>query len=74
MVEKLAVNKQREWPELKDGEPRLHIKTEQHQRGEVMEPQLEYAIKRIVELENLLLVEVGEIHSTEFQYSLYHFE
>ncbi|EEA8680562.1 DUF550 domain-containing protein [Salmonella enterica subsp. enterica] len=26
MVEKLAVNKKREWPELKDGEPRLHIK------------------------------------------------
>lgn len=26
MVEKLAVNKQREWPEPKDGEPRLHIK------------------------------------------------
>lgn len=25
MIEKLAVNKQREWPELKDGEPRLHI-------------------------------------------------
>ena len=27
MVEKLAVNKDREWPEPKDGEPRLHIKT-----------------------------------------------
>ncbi|EBZ1027578.1 DUF550 domain-containing protein [Salmonella enterica subsp. enterica serovar Muenchen] len=26
MVEKLAVNKQREWPEPKDGEQRLHIK------------------------------------------------
>ncbi len=26
MVEKLAVNKQREWPEPLDGEPRLHIK------------------------------------------------
>ncbi|EDT8805400.1 DUF550 domain-containing protein [Salmonella enterica subsp. enterica] len=26
MVEKLAVNKKREWPEPKDGEPRLHIK------------------------------------------------
>ena len=26
MIEKLAVNKQREWPESKDGEPRLHIK------------------------------------------------
>jgi hypothetical protein len=26
MVEKLTVNKQREWPEPKDGEPRLHIK------------------------------------------------
>ncbi|SBW24841.1 hypothetical protein BN4901_2033 [Citrobacter europaeus] len=39
-----------------------------------MEPQLEYAIKRIVELENLLLVGVGEIYSTEFQYSLCHFE
>lgn len=31
MVEKLAVNKQREWPEPKDGEPRLHIKTDQQQ-------------------------------------------
>ncbi|AYB87558.1 DUF550 domain-containing protein [Salmonella enterica subsp. enterica serovar Ohio] len=26
MVEKLTVNKKREWPEPKDGEPRLHIK------------------------------------------------
>lgn len=26
MIEKLAVNKQREWPAQKDGEPRLHIK------------------------------------------------
>lgn len=26
MIDKLAVNKQRKWPELKDGEPRLHIK------------------------------------------------
>lgn len=26
MIEKLAVNKQREWPAPKDGEPRLHIK------------------------------------------------
>ncbi|EJQ3770640.1 DUF550 domain-containing protein, partial [Salmonella enterica] len=26
MEEKLAVNKKREWPEPKDGEPRLHIK------------------------------------------------
>lgn len=26
MIEKLAVNKQREWPEPKDGEPRFHIK------------------------------------------------
>ncbi|EMH9068167.1 DUF550 domain-containing protein [Citrobacter freundii] len=31
MVEKLAVNKQRQWPEPKDGEPRQHIKTS-HQR------------------------------------------
>lgn len=26
MIEKLAVNKQREWPEPKDGAPRMHIK------------------------------------------------
>lgn len=26
MIEKLAVNKQREWPEPKEGEPRFHIK------------------------------------------------
>ena len=26
MIEKLAVNKQRSWPEPKDGEPRLHVK------------------------------------------------
>lgn len=31
MVEKLAVNKQRQWPEPLDGEPRLHIKADQHQ-------------------------------------------
>ncbi|SBH88136.1 Eaa1 [Klebsiella pneumoniae] len=28
MIEKVAVNKQREWPEPKDGEPRLHIKSQ----------------------------------------------
>ncbi len=28
MIDKLAVNKQREWPEPKDGEPRLHIKSQ----------------------------------------------
>lgn len=28
MVEKLVVNKQLEWPEPKDGEPRLHIKAQ----------------------------------------------
>ncbi|WP_072035696.1 dATP/dGTP pyrophosphohydrolase domain-containing protein [Klebsiella aerogenes] len=28
MIEKLAVNKQREWPEPKNGEPRLHIKAQ----------------------------------------------
>ncbi|HEB0900040.1 TPA: DUF550 domain-containing protein [Citrobacter freundii] len=33
MVEKLAVNKQREWPEPKDGEPRLHIKSESKEMG-----------------------------------------
>lgn len=27
-----------------------------------MEPQLEYAIKRIIELENLLLVDVAELY------------
>lgn len=31
MIDKLAVNKQREWPEPKDGEPRLHIKADQQQ-------------------------------------------
>ncbi|EOU9618863.1 DUF550 domain-containing protein [Klebsiella aerogenes] len=29
MIEKLVVNKQREWPDPKDGEPRLHIKAQQ---------------------------------------------
>lgn len=28
MIDKLAVNKQREWPEPKDGEPRQHIKAQ----------------------------------------------
>lgn len=31
MIEKLAVNKTRQWPEPQDGEPRSHIKTSQHQ-------------------------------------------
>ncbi|MBJ9325790.1 DUF550 domain-containing protein [Citrobacter amalonaticus] len=31
MEEKLAVNMARQWPEPKDGEPRLHIKTDQRQ-------------------------------------------
>ncbi|EPY1675454.1 dATP/dGTP pyrophosphohydrolase domain-containing protein, partial [Salmonella enterica subsp. enterica] len=26
MIEKLEINKSRQWPEPKDGEPRLHIK------------------------------------------------
>lgn len=30
MIEKLAVNKTRQWPEPKDGEPRLHIKSTPH--------------------------------------------
>lgn len=31
MVDKLVVNKARQWPEPKDGQARLHIRTEQHQ-------------------------------------------
>ncbi|EAA6143879.1 DUF550 domain-containing protein [Salmonella enterica subsp. enterica serovar Louisiana] len=38
MVEKLAVNKKREWPEPKDGEPRLHIK---EQSAPVIPPAIE---------------------------------
>lgn len=33
MEEKLAVNMARHWPEPKDGEPRLHIKTDQRQES-----------------------------------------
>lgn len=35
MIEKLAVNKRREWPEPKDGEPRLHIKDQPSAVGPV---------------------------------------
>ncbi|EBL0153214.1 DUF550 domain-containing protein [Salmonella enterica] len=38
MVEKLAVNKKRQWPEPKDGEPRLHIK---EQTATVVPPAIE---------------------------------
>lgn len=31
MIEKLAINKSRQWPEPEDGEPRLHIKADQQQ-------------------------------------------
>lgn len=31
MIEKLAINKTRQWPKPKDGEPRLHIKADQQQ-------------------------------------------
>ncbi len=34
MVEKLAVNKLRQWPEPKDGEPRLHIKSDRQPETE----------------------------------------
>jgi hypothetical protein len=34
MIEKLVINKTRQWPEPKEGEPRLHIKTAQHQELE----------------------------------------
>lgn len=35
MVEKLAINKARQWPEPKDGEPRLHIKDQPSAVGPV---------------------------------------
>ncbi|EBQ2953131.1 DUF550 domain-containing protein [Salmonella enterica subsp. enterica serovar London] len=38
MVEKLAINKGRQWPEPKDGEPRLHIK---EQPAPVVPPAIE---------------------------------
>ncbi|MGG6152670.1 DUF550 domain-containing protein [Salmonella enterica] len=38
MVEKLAINKTRQWPEPKDGEPRLHIK---EQPAPVVPPAIE---------------------------------
>lgn len=28
-IEKLAINKQRQWPEPKDGEPRMHVRSEE---------------------------------------------
>ncbi|EOH9010221.1 TPA: DUF550 domain-containing protein [Citrobacter freundii] len=31
MIEKLAINKSKQWPEPEDGEPRLHIKADQQQ-------------------------------------------
>lgn len=31
MIKKLAINKVRQWPEPKDGEPRLHIKEQSEQ-------------------------------------------
>ncbi|MDM3014448.1 DUF550 domain-containing protein [Citrobacter sp. CK187] len=31
IIEKLEINKSRQWPEPKDGEPRLHIKSDQRQ-------------------------------------------
>lgn len=49
MIDKLAVNKQRKWPEPKDGEPRLHIKEQpapvvpvglEHLRSIVADPRL----------------------------------
>lgn len=52
MIEKLAVNKQREWPEPKDGEPRLHIKAQpapvvlkDHQIRELINQLRDIAIK-----------------------------
>lgn len=52
MIEKLAVNKQREWPEPKDGEPRLHIKAQpapavlkDHQIRELVNQLRDIAIK-----------------------------
>lgn len=38
MIEKLAINKARQWPEPKDGEPRLHIK---EQPASVVPPAIE---------------------------------
>ncbi|EIX9514542.1 DUF550 domain-containing protein [Klebsiella pneumoniae] len=52
MIDKLAVNKQRKWPEPKDGEPRLHIKEQPAPVvPDVMEPTIE-AIKRILPTSN----------------------
>ena len=33
MIEKLEINKARQWPEPKDGEPRLHIAAVPRQEG-----------------------------------------
>lgn len=50
MIEKLAINKQRQWPEPKDGEPRLHIKEQpaamkDHQIRELVNELRDIAIK-----------------------------
>lgn len=45
MIEKLAINKARQWPEPKDGEPRLHIK---EQPAPVISPDLHPDTQKLV--------------------------
>lgn len=47
MIEKLEINKSRQWPEPKDGEPRLHIK---EQPAPVVPPAIEpdYEVIKII--------------------------
>ncbi len=47
MIEKLAVNKLREWPEPKDGEPRLHIK---EQPAPVVPNDVLYALQKVARI------------------------
>jgi hypothetical protein len=57
MIDKLAVNKQREWPEPKDGEPRLHIK---EQPAPVVPDENTLRIQGIEALEEFLTVTTPE--------------
>ncbi|ECT1022486.1 DUF550 domain-containing protein [Salmonella enterica] len=63
MVEKLYVNKQREWPEPKDGEPRLHIKD---QPAPVMQDVLVIVPKRLTAENGAKGVLSGEFSETKF--------
>ncbi|EAA8157627.1 DUF550 domain-containing protein [Salmonella enterica] len=75
MVEKLAINKGRQWPEPKDGEPRMHIKedapqlsgnTEQLNQAPVKQPASNEPVSDAYKLPAVQIKPVADLYEMQF--------